>query len=199
LKAFIHSTAIVESGVLIGDDSSIWDGVHIRRDTVIGHDCIVGEKTHISYDVRIGNLVKINGFVYICTAVTIEDGVMISAGCIFTNDRFPRAANSEMTALRNSGPDENTLQTLVRSGATLGAGCIVGPGLTVGRFAMAGMGSVVTRSVPDFHLVMGNPARFAGYVCKCGAPFRTEDGTYHCRACSLAYEVKAGEVSELLR
>jgi acetyltransferase-like isoleucine patch superfamily enzyme len=187
---------MVENGVVVGDDTSIWDGVHIRRDTVIGHHCIVGEKTHISYDVRIGNLVKINAFVYICTAVTIEDGVMISAGCIFTNDRFPRAANSELTALRGSGPDEHTLATLVRAGATLGAGCIIGPGLTLGRFAMVGMGSVVTKSVPDFHLVMGNPARFAGYVCKCGEPFTTEDGTYACRTCALQYEVNAGQVHQ---
>ena len=207
MKAFIHPTAIVEDGVLVGDDSSVWDNVHIRRNTTIGEQCIVGEKTHISYDVRIGDLVKINAFVYICTAVTIEDGVMISAGCIFTNDRFPRAANSELTKLRDSSPDEHTRPTLVRAGATIGAGCIVGCDLTIGRFAMVGMGSVVTRSVPDFHLVLGNPARPAGCVCRCGEPFLrmgageqqawlAEDRAYRCGVCGLGYETRGGIVRE---
>ena len=138
MKALIHPTAIVEDGVRVGDHSSVWDNVHIRRNTTIGSHCVVGEKTHISYDVQIGSLVKINAFVYICTAVTIEDGVMISAGCIFTNDRFPRAANSDLTGLRDSGPDEHTRPTLVRAGATIGAGCIIGCDLTIGRFAMIG-------------------------------------------------------------
>jgi len=203
LKAFVHPSAILENGVVVGDDSSIWDNVHIRRDTVIGRRCIVGEKTHISYDVRIGDLVKINAFVYICTAVTIEDGVMISAGCIFTNDRFPRAANSELTAPRDSSPDEHTRPTLVRAGATLGAGCIIGCDLTIGRFAMVGMGSVVTRSVPDFHLVLGNPARLAGYVCRCGEPFarvsqgEPQDSDYGCLVCGLRYRLRGGRAESL--
>jgi acetyltransferase-like isoleucine patch superfamily enzyme len=97
--------------------------------------------------VRVGNRVKINSMAYICHAVTIEDGVMISAGVIFTNDRFPRAATHDLTQLRTSLPDEHTLPTLVREGATIGAGAIIGCDLTIGRFAMIGMGSVVTRSV----------------------------------------------------
>src|SRR5690348_11047653 len=133
MTAFIHPSALIEDGVQIGDHSSVWDGVHIRRDTIIGHHAIVGEKTHISYNVRVGNLVKINAFVYICTAVTIEDGVMISAGCIFTNDRYPRATDPELRSLRSSAPDENTLPTLVRVGATIGAGSIIGCNLTIGR------------------------------------------------------------------
>src|SRR6202012_1851984 len=110
----IHSTALIEDAVEIGGGTRVWDNVHIRRNTRIGRDCIVGEKTHISYDVHIGDLVKINAFVYICTGVTIEDGVMISAGCIFTNDRFPRATNPDLDALRSSDPDEETLFTVVR-------------------------------------------------------------------------------------
>jgi UDP-2-acetamido-3-amino-2,3-dideoxy-glucuronate N-acetyltransferase len=201
--ATIHPTAIVEAGVAIGEGTSIWDNVHIRRDTRIGRNCIVGEKTHISYGVAIGDLVKINAFVYICTAVTIEDGVMVSAGCIFTNDRYPRASNAELTALRGSEPDEHTLPTLVRGGATIGAGAIVGCGLTVGRFAMVGMGSVVTRSVGDFHLAIGNPARTVGYVCRCGEPFaRFEAGrepehlTFWCSGCARHYEVYQGVVED---
>jgi acetyltransferase-like isoleucine patch superfamily enzyme len=203
MSAFIHPTAIVEKNVRIGDDTSIWDNAHIRRDTVIGNKCIVGEKSHISYDVKIGNLVKINAFVYICTAVTIEDGVMVSAGCIFTNDRYPRATNPDLKSLRGSGPDDHTLPTVVRAGATIGAGAIIGCNLTIGRFAMVGMGSVVTRSVPNFHLVIGNPARHVAYVCRCGEPMGKADDQeptkvdhLTCTACTRTYHLENRNVVE---
>jgi UDP-2-acetamido-3-amino-2,3-dideoxy-glucuronate N-acetyltransferase len=200
MSAFVHPTAIVEKNVRIGDDTSVWDNVHIRRDTIIGKKCIVGEKTHISYDVKIGDLVKINAFVYVCTAVTIEDGVMISAGCIFTNDRYPRATSGDLATLRDSSADEHTLPTLVRQGATLGAGAIIGCNLTIGRFAMVGMGSVVTTSVPDFHLVVGNPARHVGYVCRCGerldAKISDADRVLLCSLCARSYQLDAGGVRE---
>jgi UDP-2-acetamido-3-amino-2,3-dideoxy-glucuronate N-acetyltransferase len=164
----IHPTAIIEDGVEIGAGTSVWDNVHIRRSTRIGEECIIGEKTYIAYDVRIGNRVKINAFVYVCAAVTIEDGVMISAGTVFTNDRFPRATTPDLHELRGSEPDEHTRPTLVREGATIGARAVIGNDLVIGRFAMVGMGAVVTKSVPDFHLVIGHPAVSVGAVCRCG-------------------------------
>ena len=112
----------------IDDYSSIWDHVHIRHNTILGHHTSVGEKTHISYEVRIGNYVKINAFVYICTGVVIEDMCMISAGTVFTNDRFPRAMNRELTELETSDPTEETLLTTVRRGCTIGAHATIGPG-----------------------------------------------------------------------
>jgi UDP-2-acetamido-3-amino-2,3-dideoxy-glucuronate N-acetyltransferase len=204
MTRFIHPTAIIEDGVEIGEHSSVWDSVHVRRNTTIGEHCIVGEKSHISYDVRIGDLVKINAFVYICTAVTIENGVMISAGSIFTNDRYPRAADADLLHLNSSAPDETTLPTLVRQGATIGAGCVIGCGLTIGRFAMVGMGSVVTRSIPDFHLVAGNPARSIGYVCRCGERLTpalaagSEKSPHNCVRCRRSYEINDGAVIEVL-
>ena len=105
--ARIHPTAILEAGVRIGPGTAIWDNAHIRRSTCVGAECIVGEKTYIAYDVRIGNRVKINAFVYICNAVTIEDGVMIGAGVVFTNDRYPRATTPDLRAMRTSEPDEH--------------------------------------------------------------------------------------------
>src|SRR5688572_18706283 len=105
----IHPSAIVEDGVVFGDGTSVWDNVHVRRGTQFGEECIVGGKTLVAYDVRIGNRVKINSAAYICNGVTIEDGVMVSAGVIFTNDRFPRAATNDLKALRSSAPDEHTL------------------------------------------------------------------------------------------
>jgi len=200
----IHPTAIIEDGVQIGPDTSVWDHVHIRHSTRIGEQCIVGGKTYIAYGVQVGNRVKLNAFVYICTGVTLEDGVMVSAGTIFTNDRFPRATTVDLKQLRPSEPDEHTVPTLVREGATIGAGSIIGAGLVIGRFAMIGMGSVVTKSVPDFHLVVGHPATSIGCVCRCGQPlFRFKDSTMgelkeeSCRACGLSYAVANGMVREL--
>jgi UDP-2-acetamido-3-amino-2,3-dideoxy-glucuronate N-acetyltransferase len=198
----VHPTAIVEAGVVLGDGTSVWDNVHIRRDTVLGDDCLVGGKTVIAYGVRIGHRVKINSFVYICTAVTIEDGVMISAGTIFTNDRFPRAATNDLTRLRPSEPDEHTLPTWVKAGATIGAGCVIGNDLAIGRFAMVGMGSVVTKSVPDFHLAIGNPARSVGCVCRCGQLLGRFDDlpavcVLHCQPCGIHFNLNDKAVEEM--
>ncbi len=200
----IHESAVIEDHVVIGAGTSVWDNVHIRHHARIGEECIVGEKTYIAYDVLIGNRVKLNAMVYICTAVTIEDGVMISAGTIFTNDRFPRATTPDLRALRSSDPDEETLPTLVREGATIGAGCTIGCNLEVGRWAMVGMGSLVTRTVPDFHLVMGSPARSAGVVCRCGHLIHrfhpsepSSDLELTCK-CGLPYAIAGdGKVTEL--
>lgn len=204
MTVYIHPTAIIEAGVEIGPGTSIWDNVHIRRSARIGEQCIVGEKTYIAYDVRIGNRVKINAFVYICTAVTIADGVMISAGTIFTNDRFPRATTVDLRQLRASEPDEHTLPTLVLEGATIGAGSTIGNDLVIGRFAMVGMGSLVTKSVPDFHLAIGHPVTFVGCVCRCGQmlvrfpPHSTADfEEMACAACGLKYMARNGAVIEL--
>jgi UDP-2-acetamido-3-amino-2,3-dideoxy-glucuronate N-acetyltransferase len=199
----IHPTAIVEAGVEIGAGTTVWDGVHVRTGAKIGPQCIVGEKTYVAYDVVIGPRCKINAMVYLCAGVTLETGVMVSAGTIFTNDRFPRATTPDLEELRSSAPDEHTLSTLVREGATLGAGCRIGPGLTIGRFAMVGMGSVVTRSVGDFLLVVGNPARPVGAVCRCGEPilrFARElpppTAEAACSQCGRTYTFADGVVRE---
>ena len=197
--ARIHPTAIIEENVTLGLGTSVWDNVHIRHGASLGDECIVGEKSYIAYDVKIGNRVKINAMVYICAAVTIEDGVMISASTTFTNDRFPRATFPDLKSLRPSEPDEHTLPTLVREGSTIGAGCIIGNDLEIGRWAMVGMSSVVTKSVPDFHLVIGSPARSIGAVCKCGQLFHKfangDSGTFEC-SCGLSYEIVDRNVSE---
>lgn len=201
----IHPTAIVEERVVLGEGTSVWDNAHVRHGARLGEQCIVGGKAYIAYDVEIGNRVKINSMAYICNAVTVEDGVMISAGVLFTNDRFPRACTNDLKELRPSTPDEHTLETRVCEGATIGAGAIIGCNLTVGRFAMIGMGSVVTRSVPNFHLVIGNPARSIGCVCRCGEPLmRWADAppvmTHQvtCSQCGLQFEICDQEVTEVL-
>ncbi|MBI4604756.1 MAG: N-acetyltransferase [Planctomycetes bacterium] len=168
--AWTHPTALVEEGVVLGAGTKVWDGVHIRRGARIGRSTIVGEKTYIAYDVVIGDFVKINACVYICAGVAIEDFCMVSAHTVFTNDRFPRAGNLGLTGLETSAPTEDTLLTRVCRGSTIGANATIGPGITLGEFCMVGMGSVVTRDVPPHALVIGNPARHAGWVCACGRP-----------------------------
>jgi acetyltransferase-like isoleucine patch superfamily enzyme len=202
----IHPTALIEPRVTLGPGTSVWDGVHIRRGAVLGEECIVGEKTYIAYDVKIGHRVKLNAMVYICYGVTIEDGVMISAGTIFTNDVFPRATTPDLKQLRSSDPDEETRETVVAAGATIGAGCTIGSNLRIGRFAMVGMGSVVTRSVPDFYLVVGNPARSIGAVCRCGhvtcrwpAGEPVQNTAVECESCGAPYAIRDGHVLEITK
>ena len=200
----IHPTAEVEEGVEIGARTSVWADVHARRGARVGHDCIIGEKTYLGPDALIGDLVKLNAMVYVPTGVTIEDGVMIGAGTIFTNDRYPRGTNTALTELRDSGPDEHTLETRVEAGASVGAGATIGCGIVLGRWSMVGMGSVVTRDVPPFHLVVGSPARAIAIVCRCGEPVwrfphadAPRDAEGRCAVCGLAYRVEKGEVTEL--
>lgn len=188
---FIHPSALVEAGVRIGPDTKVWDGVHIRRDAVLGRSCIVGEKTYIAYGVKVGDFVKINAAVYLCAGVTIADFCMISAHTVFTNDRFPRAGNLDLTGLETSDPTQETLATTVCRGVTIGANATIGPGVTLGEFSMVGMGAVVTRSVKPYALVVGNPARPKGWVCQCGHPVFTaagpEEGRETCSRCGRRY------------
>ena len=202
---FVHATAEVEAGVQIGDGTSIWSQVHVRGPgTSIGADCIVGERTYIAYGVRVGDRVKLNAGVYLCTGVTIADGVLIGAGAIFTNDRYPRATTPDLARLRPSGPDANTFSTAIEVGATIGAGSVIGCDLTVGRFAMVGMGAVVTRSVAPFHLVIGQPARPVGVVSRAGEPLLRFSGAkppdrelLTCPSSGLGYAIRGGVVEEL--
>lgn len=203
--ARVHPTAEIEDGVEIGAGTAIWAGVHVRGPaTRVGAECIIGERTHIGYGVDIGNRVKINAFAYVCTGVTIEDGVMIGAGTVFTNDRYPRATTPDLASLRPSEPDERTLPTRVAEGASIGAGCVIGCDLTIGRFSLVGMGSVVTRSVLPFHLVVGQPARSVAVVSRVGEPIVRFSGAQPpdredvaCPVSGLRYSIRSGEVVEL--
>ncbi|MGZ6997804.1 MAG: DapH/DapD/GlmU-related protein [Acidimicrobiia bacterium] len=201
----VHPTADVEPGVLVGAGTTIWSAVHVRGpDTVIGRDCIVGERTYVAPGVRIGDRVKVNAAVYLCTGVTLGTGVMIGAGVVFTNDRYPRATTPDLATLRTSAPDEHTRPTVVEDGATIGAASVIGSDLTVGRFAMVGMGSVVTRSVAPFHLVVGQPARPIAVVSRAGEPIARFSGARPpdraelvCLASGLRYAIRDGVVEEL--
>jgi UDP-2-acetamido-3-amino-2,3-dideoxy-glucuronate N-acetyltransferase len=185
----IHPTAIVEPGASVGHGTSVWDAAHLRSGARVGSGCIVGEKTYVAGGAVIGDLCKLNANVYVCAGVTIEDGAMVAAHTVFTNDRAPRACDPELRALLPSEPGEQTLATTVRRGASIGANCTIGPGLELGEFCMVGMGSVVTRDVPAHGLVVGNPARLTGAVCRCGEKVATfaetapESARFACASC----------------
>lgn len=168
-EVFVHPSATVEEGVVLGPGTKVWAGAHIRRGARIGRDCIVGGQSYIAYGVTVGDRVKINQGAYLCHGVEIGDGVMVAAHVVFTNDRSPRACVADLSALRTSEPDEHTERCVVEDGASLGANATIGPGLRIGRYAMVGMGSVLTKDVPAHGLALGNPARVVGAVARDGA------------------------------
>lgn len=197
---WVHDTALVERDVSLGAGTKVWDNVHIRHGATIGESCIIGEKSYVAYDVTIGNYVKINASVYVCAQVTIEDFCMLSAHTVFTNDLFPRAGNVELTGLETSDVTHETLHTTVKRGVTIGANATIGPGITLGEFSMIGMGSVVTKDVPNNALVVGNPAKQIGWVCACGpslAKFGQEPAEMTCDRCDRTYVMKDGLFVEL--
>lgn len=163
---YIHKSAEVEKGAVIADGTYIWHQVHIRSKARIGRNCIIGKDVYIDKGVIIGDKVKIQNGCYIYHGVKIENGVFLGPGVILTNDKYPRAINPDGTVKKEI--DWKTGKILIKKGASLGAGVVVLPEVTIGQYAMIGAGTVVTKDVPDFGLVMGNPAKLKGYVGKNG-------------------------------
>lgn len=170
----IHPSAEVSAEAVIGPDTSIWNQAQVRERARIGSGCIIGKNAYVDIDVVIGDRVKVQNNVSLFRGVTVEDGVFIGPHVCFTNDRVPRAINSDGTPKTDA--DWEVTPTLVRHGAALGANSTILPGTTIGRWALVGSGSVVTRDVADHELVAGNPARRIGSACPCGQPLRDADG-----------------------
>lgn len=158
-KYFAHETAIISEMAEIGEETKIWVNCQIREGVKIGRKCIVGKDTYIDENVTIGNEVKIQNGVSVYHGVTIRDRVFIGPNVAFSNDMYPRAFNE----------DWQVCDTIVEEGASIGANSTIICGNKIGRYAMVGAGSVVTKDVPPHALVMGNPARIKGYVCQCGS------------------------------
>src|SRR3989344_3870623 len=162
----IHETAIVEEGSLVGQNTSIWHHSHVRKGARIGNSCVLGKNVYVDTGVIIGNKVKIQNNVSVYDGVILEDGVFVGPHVSFTNDLIPRAVNIDGSLKKEN--DWEIKKTLVKKGASIGTSSVILPGLTIGEFAMIGAGSVVTKSIPDYGLVLGVPAKLVGYVCKCG-------------------------------
>ena len=163
---FIHPSAAISPQASIGEGTRIWHQAQVREGATLGHNCIIGKGVYVDFDVTIGDNVKIQNGAYVYHGVTLEDGVFVGPGVILTNDKLPRAVNPDGTL--KSDADWEVSPTLVKRGASLGAGAVILPGVTIGQFAMVAAGAVVTHDVPDYGLVMGNPARLRGFVCPCG-------------------------------
>lgn len=191
-SGFIHPTAEVSPRARIGAGVRIWNQAQVREDAELGPECIVGKDAYIDAGVRVGARCKIQNGVYLFHGVTVEDGVFFGPRATTTNDLHPRAVFPDGTPRGTT--DWVVTPTHIRRGAAIGAGAVLVCGITIGEFAMVAAGAVVTRDVPDYGLVRGNPARLCGGVCPCGQPLRramlTGDRA-RCASCATAVTLPA--------
>jgi len=166
-----HNTSIIDKGALIGLNTKIWHWSHICSGAIIGADCSLGQNVFVANKVSVGNNVKIQNNVSVYPGVTLEDNVFCGPSCVFTNVINPRSSIPRKSEILN---------TLVREGATIGANSTILCGITIGKHAFIGAGSVVTQDVQNNALVFGNPAKFQGWMCDCGCKL---DENSQCSEC----------------
>jgi UDP-2-acetamido-3-amino-2,3-dideoxy-glucuronate N-acetyltransferase len=183
---FAHDSAYVDDGARIGPGTKVWHFCHILPGAVIGERCNLGQNVVVMGGTRIGNNVKIQNNVSIYEGITLEDDVFCGPSCVFTNVVNPRSHVSRKHEYR---------PTRVRRGATIGANATVVCGVTIGEYAFVGAGAVVTADVADFALVLGVPARHAGWMCRCGERLRVAAGAGRCEACGTEYRESGGLLS----
>ena len=183
---FIHATAIVDEGARVGEGTRIWHWVHVCSGAVIGRDCSLGQNVFVGNKVRIGDNCKLQNNISVYDNVTLEDGVFCGPSMVFTNVYNPRSEISRKDEYRD---------TLVRRGATLGANCTIVCGTTIGKYAFIGAGAVVNRDVPDFALMLGVPARHAGWMSRFGERLNlplSGDGEARCPHTGERYVLQDG-------
>ncbi len=179
---FVHESSYVDDNAKIGSGTKIWHFSHIMSNCVIGDNCNIGQNVVISPDVKLGNGVKIQNNVSVYTGVVCEDNVFLGPSCVFTNVINPRSFISRKDEYK---------QTLIKEGASIGANSTIVCGNTIGKYALVGAGSVVTHDIPDYALVVGNPARKIGNICECGIKL---DDDLCCPACKSKYKLVEGNV-----
>ncbi len=180
-EVFIHESAYVDDGAQIGAGTKIWHFAHVNAGAVIGERCSLGQNVVVMNDVKIGNNVKIQNNVSVYDAVELEDDVFCGPSMVFTNVINPRSHVPRKDEYR---------QTLVKRGASLGANCTIVCGHTIGAYAFIGAGAVVTREVPDYALVVGNPGRVSGWMCACGVKLASGAAAppaVECQTCHSEY------------
>jgi len=184
MSSFVHESAIVDEGAVVGPNTKIWHFCHVSARAVIGADCSLGQNVFVANNVVIGNGVKIQNNVSVYEGVVLEDFVFCGPSMVFTNVRTPRSAFP-----RNTSADY--AQTRVRHGASIGANATVVCGVTIGEWAFIAAGAVVTRDVPDYALMAGVPARRIGWICRCGATLRFDHERAMCGECGRQYRPAA--------
>ena len=184
---FCHETSIVDQGCKIGNGTKIWHFSHIIKGSKIGENCRIGQNVVIGPDAVIGNNAKIQNNVCVYKGIVLEDDVFCGPSMVFTNVFNPRSAIPRMNELRS---------TLVKKGATLGANSTIVCGHTIGRYAFIGAGTVVTKDIPDYGLVCGNPGRLVGWMCECGNKIAFKNGDGICAVCKKRYKKKKDTVKE---
>jgi UDP-2-acetamido-3-amino-2,3-dideoxy-glucuronate N-acetyltransferase len=185
---FAHESSYIDQPCEIGPGTKIWHFSHIMPNAEIGKNCNIGQNVVVSPVVVLGNGVKVQNNVSIYTGVICEDDVFLGPSMVFTNVINPRAFIERKDEFRT---------TLIKKGATIGANATIICGHIIGRYALIGAGAVVSKDVPDFALLVGNPSRIIGYVCKCGQRLNFDKlGKAICSACSEQYILKDGIVRE---
>jgi UDP-2-acetamido-3-amino-2,3-dideoxy-glucuronate N-acetyltransferase len=185
---FVHESSYVDEGCEIGEGSKVWHFSHVMSGARIGKRCNIGQNVVVSPQVVIGDNVKIQNNVSIYTGVILEDDVFCGPSMVFTNVVNPRSHVSRKDEYKT---------TLVKQGASLGANTTIVCGHTIGRYAFIGAGAVVTKDIPDYALVVGNPGRISGWMCNCGvklAAGATPPAKATCAACGTAYATKDGQL-----
>ena len=183
---FIHSMAVVDEGAEIGEGTKIWHFSHVMPGARIGENCIIGQNVFIGSGTILGNNVKIQNNVSIYDGVILEDDVFCGPAMVFTNVFNPRSFISRKKEFR---------KTLVKRGATIGANVTIVCGNAVGQFAFIGAGSVVTKDVPDYALVYGNPGKVKGWVCQCAEEISFRSGKAICTSCGKSYKMDSKGVT----
>ena len=181
---FAHETAVIDEGSEIGDGTKIWHFSHVLSRSRLGENCNIGQNVVIGPDVAIGKNCKIQNNVSVYKGVTLEDGVFCGPSMVFTNVHNPRAELKKMDQVR---------PTLVKKGATIGANTTIVCGVTIGRYAFIGAGTVVTKDVPDHAMIVGNPGQRTGWACECGERLADD---LKCLSCGKHYEKGKGGVIE---
>jgi len=180
---FVHESSYVDDGAQIGEGTSIWHFCHISKKAVLGQKCKLGQNVFIADGAIVGNNVKIQNNVSIYGGVTLEDDVFCGPSMVFTNIATPRSAIPRNTL-------DDYLPTLLKRGASVGANATIVCGHTIGEYAFIGAGSVVTKDVPAYALMYGNPARRHGWACECGLRLTLKDNAATC-SCGRAYRLAA--------
>jgi len=188
---YIDPHAVVDNNVEIGEGTKIWHFSHVQSGAKIGKKCVVGQNVNVGNNVTIGNFVKIQNNVSVYEGVTLEDYVFCGPSMVFTNIKDPRSKYPQVG-------EQYYIKTLVKEGASLGANSTIVCGITIGRFAFIGAGAVVTKDVPDFALVVGNPARIKGWLSEAGKKLEFDKNGYaFCEKSKKKYRLESGIVSEV--